>query len=382
MDDQRCELPMAGQQKAAIAVNNTSTSKDKKQRIQQQNNSSLKPPSAMQPSVSTENLFDILQRVQGNRIDGQRSQMPDLPGLDPNVRDHLINTEAPATIPDDSFFDMLMRCQATRIEDQRCDFPALPRGPTVPDEDFFNLILKLQSKRINDQRVCAGINVLARGNSSSLNVSSGEQKGEEGRGRMKKGEEEFEEGRRTAGQGEANRRQQLVMLWNEDKIIKAIFTEGMKTMVFEQSLRGEKAAWFPETNEDEKNNLLATLNETKLLKLRFMQEFLLLASLPSSKLDVIHSTTKQDEGVKRKKYTSLSSKKSEKLRKTTRIFKLKQGTRHCNLEVAFTMKTREKTTEPPTTKEKVTEPPTTKDKVTEPPTTEEKVTEPPTTAKY
>ncbi len=81
MDDQRCELPQAGLNKSKNTQNSNGSKEVKKR---SQNDNSLKPPSSLQPSVSTENLFDILQRVQGNRIEGQRSQMPELPGLHPN----------------------------------------------------------------------------------------------------------------------------------------------------------------------------------------------------------------------------------------------------------------------------------------------------------
>jgi len=158
MEDQRCELPRPDIKKSsngqgAQAMRNSTSRAANSQKGPKSN--SLVPPTEMKPSVSTENLFDILQRVQGNRIDEQRSSIQPLPGLDPALREQLLteSKEKQSTVPDDAFLDMLMRCQATRMEDQRCDFPSMPRGPTVPDEDFFSLILKLQSKRINDQRV-------------------------------------------------------------------------------------------------------------------------------------------------------------------------------------------------------------------------------------
>ena len=74
------------------------------------------------------------------------------------------------SLPDDTFFEQLMKMQGTRIEDQRSSLPGvdLPevRGggaaevaaaapipaPTIPDEDFFSLICRLQGGRIDDQR--------------------------------------------------------------------------------------------------------------------------------------------------------------------------------------------------------------------------------------
>ena len=67
------------------------------------------------------------------------------------------------SLPDDSFFEQLMKMQGTRIEDQRSSLPGVdnhgvrPVGvgpavapgvpmpaPTMPDEDFFSLICRLQ----------------------------------------------------------------------------------------------------------------------------------------------------------------------------------------------------------------------------------------------
>ena len=83
MDDQRCELPRSD----ASNISNIRPVANASRRPVSQSNStssnSLQLPSAMKPSVSTENLFDILQRVQGNRIEEQRFEMPPLPGLDP-----------------------------------------------------------------------------------------------------------------------------------------------------------------------------------------------------------------------------------------------------------------------------------------------------------
>ena len=86
MDDQRCELPHSstkgpGTAKGGQVARNSATQKDHSQSSSATN--SLMPPTEIKPSVSTENLFDILQRVQGSRIDEQRSSMQPLPGLDP-----------------------------------------------------------------------------------------------------------------------------------------------------------------------------------------------------------------------------------------------------------------------------------------------------------
>jgi len=97
-------------------------------------------------------LVDMIVRMQGDRMDEQRSEFP---GLTSTARQRLLEVQRQrsADVPNDAFLDMLMRCQGTRMEDQRCQFPPIPRGPTVPDEDFFNLIVRLQSKRMDTQRV-------------------------------------------------------------------------------------------------------------------------------------------------------------------------------------------------------------------------------------
>lgn len=86
MDDQRCELPRPGIKRSNSRPGASVKQKPSTKESTSQSNatdSSLLPPGEMKPSVSTENLFDMLQRVQGDRIDEQRFSMPPLPGLDP-----------------------------------------------------------------------------------------------------------------------------------------------------------------------------------------------------------------------------------------------------------------------------------------------------------
>jgi len=151
MNDQRCELPSN--------INNSRKAHPpkKSKQVRQKASNIIKPPkvNGSAKSKSTENLIQMLTKVQGNRMEEQRCSFPALPGLVPEARERLIEQNERSgneRIPDDTFLDMLMRCQASRINDQRADFPAIPRGPTVPDEDFFNLIIRLQSKRLNNQR--------------------------------------------------------------------------------------------------------------------------------------------------------------------------------------------------------------------------------------
>ena len=91
MDDQRCELPRSGANSTSSIRPIANTNRRPVSQSNSNSSNSLQLPSAMKPSVSTENLFDILQRVQGNRIEEQRFEMPPLPGLDPVCKYTILN---------------------------------------------------------------------------------------------------------------------------------------------------------------------------------------------------------------------------------------------------------------------------------------------------
>lgn len=104
---------------------------------------------------SQDDLLDMIAGMQSKRMDEQRVELEQLPGIaKPDSEQH----------PDDNFLELLMRCQGERLEDQRSELPVSNissdgesqrtpnRGPTVPDEDFFTLIMRLQSGRMEDQR--------------------------------------------------------------------------------------------------------------------------------------------------------------------------------------------------------------------------------------
>lgn len=110
---------------------------------------------ALLTSPQTEELFDLIASSQSRRLDDQRVNVGNLPGLriTHNNMGHLCG-EADPPEPTDDFFNMLIKCQSSRINDQRCSPPdAGPRAPTVPDEDFFSLIQRVQAKRMDEQRV-------------------------------------------------------------------------------------------------------------------------------------------------------------------------------------------------------------------------------------
>ena len=97
-----------------------------------------------------------------------------MPGLNRSKQPEILQRLSVATtdkdsLPDDNFFEQLMKMQGTRIEDQRSSLPGVEQAgpvrspgpgtggppipaPTIPDEDFFSLICRLQGGRIDDQR--------------------------------------------------------------------------------------------------------------------------------------------------------------------------------------------------------------------------------------
>ncbi|XP_063031056.1 G-protein-signaling modulator 1 isoform X4 [Melospiza melodia melodia] len=143
MDDQRCpleECPAEAAEGAAPRVPALG------ERLSQ---------SALMASPQTEEFFDLIASSQSRRLDDQRANVGNLPGLriTHNNLGHL-RVEGDAQEPGDEFFNMLMKCQSSRIDDQRCAPPdSIPRGPTMPDEDFFSLIQRVQAKRMDEQRV-------------------------------------------------------------------------------------------------------------------------------------------------------------------------------------------------------------------------------------
>ncbi|KAF0031537.1 hypothetical protein F2P81_016092 [Scophthalmus maximus] len=111
--------------------------------------------STITTSPQTEELFDLIASSQSRRLDDQRVNVGNLPGLriTHNNLGHLVG-EGDHQEPSDDFFNMLIKCQSSRIDDQRCSPPEVgPHAPTVPDEDFFSLIQRVQAKRMDEQRV-------------------------------------------------------------------------------------------------------------------------------------------------------------------------------------------------------------------------------------
>ena len=118
-----------------------------------------------------DDLLDMIAGAQSCRLNEQRAPWNVLPGLNRSKQPEILQRLSVATtdkdsLPDDNFFEQLMKMQGTRIEDQRSSLPgveqpplraSIPAGPpipapTIPDEDFFSLICRLQGGRIDDQR--------------------------------------------------------------------------------------------------------------------------------------------------------------------------------------------------------------------------------------
>uniref|UniRef100_A0A8C4DEG4 G protein signaling modulator 1b n=1 Tax=Dicentrarchus labrax TaxID=13489 RepID=A0A8C4DEG4_DICLA len=143
MDDQRCQLDESQNGDNGEGAANSVPSL----------NEMIDP--AITTSPQTEELFDLIASSQSRRLDDQRVNVGNLPGLriTHNNLGHLVG-EGDHQEPSDDFFNMLIKCQSSRIDDQRCSPPeAGPHAPTVPDEDFFSLIQRVQAKRMDEQRV-------------------------------------------------------------------------------------------------------------------------------------------------------------------------------------------------------------------------------------
>merc|ERR1719322_2026574 len=137
MDDQRCSLADNRQEDPAPA------------------------PHQGQQGAAKEELLDMIAGAQSSRLNEQRAPW-NLPGLNKSKQPEILQRLSVATtdkdsLPDDTFFEQLMKMQGTRIEDQRSSLPGVEMAaagvrpvsgagmpaPTIPDEDFFSLICRL-----------------------------------------------------------------------------------------------------------------------------------------------------------------------------------------------------------------------------------------------
>ena len=137
-------------------------------------------------------FFDVLSRIQSNRLDDQRCSIR-------NSSTNKLNSEnlSDDFTPNDEFFNLIMKSQRTRLEDQRTTMnkaktsvlsennhkttnniktdlkstnsntltaptQIVRKSVTVPpDDDFFSMIQKIQSRRLDEQRSSIKMNPFA-----------------------------------------------------------------------------------------------------------------------------------------------------------------------------------------------------------------------------
>jgi len=174
MDDQRCSLAepiLSSSTNHKQTRNNNNNTESKQQQnglgrhkddMMESMNSSRLP----EPTRSERNGGSRLPAAPPTATDGSSrsnaAPWSGLPGLTKPRQPELLQRLSVAgtdkdSLPDDNFFEQLMKMQGTRIEDQRSSLPGneslgvpgVPGGPptaapTIPDEDFFSLICRIQ----------------------------------------------------------------------------------------------------------------------------------------------------------------------------------------------------------------------------------------------
>lgn len=121
-------------------------------------------------NLSDQSFFDVLTRLQTNRLDDQRCSIkldkPKSKTLKLNNNENNNNSKNKTSKTDDDFFNLIMQTQSSRLEDQRTKLvnlkkenkqvmPGTGTRPAItvpPDDDFFSMIQKVQSRRLDEQR--------------------------------------------------------------------------------------------------------------------------------------------------------------------------------------------------------------------------------------
>ncbi|KAF1747936.1 hypothetical protein GCK72_024402 [Caenorhabditis remanei] len=105
----------------------------------------------------SEVLIDLILNAQERRMDDQRA--PFLPGLNPNGQIILrrLNTDPGNEELDDHLVEWLMRVQSQRLDEQRSELPPIkPEGQEELDkkkeEDVTAIVMRMQAGRLEDQR--------------------------------------------------------------------------------------------------------------------------------------------------------------------------------------------------------------------------------------
>jgi hypothetical protein len=162
--------------KPADIINSENASQQQPQQQQQMSKSTTDLPSnskkdskSKSNNLSDQSFFDVLTRLQTNRLDDQRCSIK----LDKsksktlklnNNNNNENNSKNKASKNDDEFFNLIMQTQSSRLEDQRSKLVNFKKenkqiisgtGPAItvpPDDDFFSMIQKVQSRRLDEQR--------------------------------------------------------------------------------------------------------------------------------------------------------------------------------------------------------------------------------------
>lgn len=106
-----------------------------------------------------DDLLDLIMGIQSKRMDEQRVELPNLPGLcRSSVSSGGDSAELATRAPSESRARAGSRLDDRRevlsndIDEEERAGQSSSKASTVPDEDFFSLISRLQSGRMDDQR--------------------------------------------------------------------------------------------------------------------------------------------------------------------------------------------------------------------------------------
>uniref|UniRef100_A0A3B5L4D5 G protein signaling modulator 3 n=1 Tax=Xiphophorus couchianus TaxID=32473 RepID=A0A3B5L4D5_9TELE len=102
----------------------------------------LSPPSpptlvfSSMTSLQKEEFFDLVATAQARRLDDQRAQLGDVPAPKDDLYDMILTTQAqgrledqrsraPGPMDDEDFFSLLLKVQGGRMDEQRTELPRL-----------------------------------------------------------------------------------------------------------------------------------------------------------------------------------------------------------------------------------------------------------------
>merc|ERR1719186_1583887 len=131
MDDQRCSLadPLSGEpdphMAQAVAAGDSGKNKhiEAAAPVPQQLVGQGAAGAAGKQVAAKEELLDMIAGAQASRLNEQRAPWSVLPGLTRSKQPEILQRLSVATTDNDSFFEQLMKMQGTRIEDQRSSLP-------------------------------------------------------------------------------------------------------------------------------------------------------------------------------------------------------------------------------------------------------------------